>query len=236
MGEGKKLRILEVGYGAGEIFDLYKKLGFQIEGYDFSEIAYRYAAQHYAGRDIVLHKTKPKALKQFDYVVACEVLEHIQNDVETLKEWKKYLRDTGKMIISVPAHKKRWGECDAYAGHIRRYERRELQKKFHMAGMKVEQIYSYDFPMGLVLEKIRNRDFKKKLSKESDTVTQEMLTKKSGVERDFHPIILLLSHPALWFFVIKFQEIFYRTDLGSGYILMASPKKSGHIDFENRFI
>ncbi len=224
-GGGTNKRILEIGYGAGEIFNLYRELGFQVEGYDFSKIAYNYATKHYADRNILLHKTKPKAVHQFDYVVACEVLEHIQNDVETLKEWKKYLKDTGKMIISIPAHQNRWGDGDVYAGHVRRYERMELKKKFRMAGMKVEQVYTYDFPMGLVLEYVRNKSLKKKLKRGDARSTQEKLTKKSGVERDFHPVVFALSHPALWVIIIKMQEAFYRTDLGSGYILMASPKK-----------
>lgn len=219
-GGGNPRSVFEIGYGAGEIFNLYRKLGLRVEGFDFSEAAYQYAACHYQDDGVVLHKAMPKPEKRFDYVVACEVLEHIKDDGSALKDWKEYLKDTGKMVISVPAHKKRWGESDIYAGHFRRYERQELISKFKRAGMQVEKIYTYDFPVCFLLDMMRDLSRKKQLSKKK--MSREGYTKNSGVERDFHPFVLALSHPLLWFPMIKLGELFYKTDLGSAYILIAS--------------
>lgn len=212
--------IYEIGYGAGEIFNLYRKLGLRVEGFDFSETAYRYAASHYRGKGVALHQKPPKPEKQFDYVAACEVLEHIKDDVGALREWKAYLKDSGKMIVSVPAHKRRWGENDIYSGHFRRYERRELVRKFAKAGLRVEAVYTYDFPACVLLDFMRDASRKKKLC--GQQLSREDFTKKSGVERDFHPLVLALSHPVLWLAAVKLGELFYKTDFGSAYILMAS--------------
>lgn len=216
----KQKTVFEIGYGAGEIFNLYRSLGMQAEGFDFSKAAYQYASCHYQREGVVLHQNMPKPQKKFDYVIACEVLEHIRDDVGAVREWKSYLKSTGKMIVSVPAHKKRWGESDVYAGHFRRYERRELVHTLKKAGMRVEKIYNYNFPVCFLLDFLRDRNSKKKLSEKK--LNREGFTKNSGIDRDFHPIVLALSHPALWMPVIKLEELFYRTDLGSAYILIAS--------------
>lgn len=217
--EGK--RLLEIGYGAGEIFATYQKLGMKVEGYDFSELAYECVKNNYEGQGIVLYKMEPEHRGQYDYVVACEVLEHIENDVETLKEWKKYLNINGKMIISVPAHKGRWGESDIYHGHYRRYERKELLEKFAQAGMSIEAIYTYDFPACLLLDGLRDKNRGKKIKGEEAKRDKEVATKSSGIDRDYGIVVPLLSHPVLWYPIIKFEELFYNCDYGSAYILIA---------------
>lgn len=222
VGSGKKL--YEIGYGAGEIFGLYREMGLCVYGYDFSKYAYEYASQNYQDDRIVLFQEKPKPQKQYDFVVACEVLEHIEDDLEMLEEWKGYLNNTGKLIISVPAHEKKWGATDVYAGHYRRYERKELEQKFAGAGMQIETIYTYDFPSCLLLDRMRDNDYEKKIKKENVEKSKEEYTKKSGVEREFSPLVRVLSHPALWSLVAKVSELFYHTDLGGGYILTASVK------------
>lgn len=215
--------ILEIGYGAGDIFSLYQKLGLRAEGFDSSETAYQYAIGHSQAYGALLHSRMPKPEKRFDYVAACEVLEHIKDDVSALRQWKAYLKDSGKMIVSVPAHQSRWGENDIYSGHYRRYERRELIQKFAQAGMRVEKIYTYDFPACLLLDVMRDKSRKKKLS--GQRKSREEYTKNSGVERDFHPLVLAMSHPALWLPACKLGELFYRTDFGSAYILLASQRR-----------
>lgn len=214
--EGK--RLLEIGYGAGEIFPLYRKLDLYVEGYDFSEAAYEYANANYADDGVVLLTDKKSIGGGYDYVVACEVLEHIENDMAELREWKSYLNDSGKLIISVPAHWKRWGSSDEYNGHYRRYERKELIEKFRNAGMKIEKIYVYDFPACLLLDGMRDNS-RRKMKNDRN---KEEATKSSGIERNFSAMVLKLSNPALWRPIIKFEELFYKTDLGSAYILIAS--------------
>ena len=223
VGSGKK--IYEIGYGAGEIFRLYKEMGLRVHGYDFSEYAYKYASQNYQDDQIVLFQEKPKPQNQYDFVVACEVLEHIEDDLKMLKEWKSYLKNRGTLIISVPAHRKRWGAVDVYAGHYRRYERKELEKKLAKAGLKIEEIYTYDFPECLLLDRMRDNDYGRKMEREKTGKSKEEYTKRSGIEREFSPLIQALANPAIWTVVAKVSELFYHTDWGSGYILAASAKR-----------
>lgn len=136
-----------------------------------------------------------------------------------LREWKSYLNDSGKLIISVPAHWKRWGSNDEYSGHYRRYEKNELIEKFKNAGMEIEKIFVYDFPACLLLDGMRDKSREKSIDRNK---SKEEATKNSGIERNFSAMTLKLSNPALWRPIIKFEELFYKTDLGSAYILIAS--------------
>ena len=96
---GKKdLSVLEIGYGSGHFFDMYASLGLKPFGYDFSEKAYNRALQQKAVKNgnAVLYKALDEVpLARFDVVIACEVLEHCEDDLGQLSKWKEYLNDNG---------------------------------------------------------------------------------------------------------------------------------------------
>lgn len=93
--KGKKL--LEIGYGAGEIFNLYNSLGIKCYGYDFSEEAYQFSLKSNYNIPVTYYLREEDIEKnKFDIIVACEVLEHIKNDKETLLKWKSYLKKRKK--------------------------------------------------------------------------------------------------------------------------------------------
>ena len=96
---GKKdLSVLEIGYGSGHFFDMYASLGLKPFGYDFSEKAYNRASQQPAVKNgnVVLYKTLDEVpLARFDVVIACEVLEHCEDDLGQLSKWMQYLNNNG---------------------------------------------------------------------------------------------------------------------------------------------
>lgn len=75
-------------------------------------------------------------LKQesFDHLFAFEVLEHIENDADALAEWTRYLQAEGKLLVSVPAHQRKYGKSDELVGHVRRYEKSQLHSLLEGAG------------------------------------------------------------------------------------------------------
>ena len=58
----------------------------------------------------------------FDFILAFEVLEHIEDDVSALREWWNGVKFPGHRLLSVPAHPERWNASDEWEGHFRRYE------------------------------------------------------------------------------------------------------------------
>ena len=221
--KGKKL--LEMGYGAGDIFSLYENFGLNCFGYDFSEEALITAKSNKKNADVhfILNEKEIEANAPFDLVCAFEVLEHIKDDVDALKSWASYLQKDGYLMLAFPAHMKRWGACDVLSGHFRRYEKKEVEEKLKAAGFVAERIWTYDYPYCFFLDKMRDKDSERKMKEEgitSDTDKKE-LTKESGLRRDFSKKVIFLSNPLLWKLPIKIGELFYKTDKGSAYVVLA---------------
>ena len=84
--------------------------------------------------------------EQFDCVIACEVMEHIDDDLLFLARVHDLLKAGGQAVISVPARQKFWSVHDELVGHVRRYEKSELQEKGKQAGFERIVIVSYGYP------------------------------------------------------------------------------------------
>lgn len=71
----------------------------------------------------------------FDTVVCMNVLEHIEDDVDSLRRMRLMCKPRGRVVILVPAHMSIYGEIDRSFGHYRRYNRKSLGRVFRAAGL-----------------------------------------------------------------------------------------------------
>lgn len=76
----------------------------------------------------------------FDVVLALDVIEHIKNDKQALKNIAKSLKKNGIVILATPAFPFLWSYWDELAGHYRRYTKKTLTKLFENSGFKIEFI------------------------------------------------------------------------------------------------
>lgn len=91
----------------------------------------------------------------FDLVCAFEVLEHMEHDRQELRHWSTRVRPGGHLLLSVPAHPKRFGPIDVRTGHYRRYTRAGLRQVFHDVGFEDVVVWAWGWPLQHVLERIR---------------------------------------------------------------------------------
>lgn len=101
-------------------------------------------------------KAPSKFINYFSVVLGINVLEHIEDDVETLKNLRSILKKDGKLLLFVPFGKFAFSRLDKELGHYRRYEKEEIIKKLNEAGFKVEKIYNFNI-VGLLSWYIRDR-------------------------------------------------------------------------------
>lgn len=72
-------------------------------------------------------------------VICSEVLEHIDDDRQALKEIHRVLKPAGRLVVTVPLHRHYWRRDDEIVGHHRRYELDQLIDALRAAGFEVVQ-------------------------------------------------------------------------------------------------
>jgi SAM-dependent methyltransferase len=150
-------KILDFGAGIGTISVELRRnegiapLALEIDEQQASVVAAR-------GFDVIQSLDRvPYAL---DGCFASNVIEHIKDDVESLKAIHSRLRVGGAIAIYVPAFSVLWTEIDEHAKHYRRYTKRSLRGVLEAAGYRVVEV-SYCDSLGffavLLLKLLRAR-------------------------------------------------------------------------------
>lgn len=152
--------VLEVGAGLGSVGVLLARR-YDYTGIDLDQTALGAARDRFRRYGVDSNSLRLGGLEQvegqqFDLVCAFEVLEHLEDDVGALEEWRSYVRPGGWIALSVPANPRRFGAADEKAGHFRRYTRATLSAALTAAGFSNLRLRNYDFPVGYLLERGRN--------------------------------------------------------------------------------
>lgn len=95
--------------------------------------------------------------RMFDLLCAFEVLEHLEDDVATLKTWLKFVSPGGHVLVSMPAWQSRFNHWDAMVGHFRRYSPDQCRQLLTTAGFQDVQVVVYGWPLGYVTENVRSQ-------------------------------------------------------------------------------
>jgi len=152
----------------------------------------------------------------FDLVCAFEVLEHIADDGAALAQWRTRLRDGGQLLLSVPAHRGRFGPCDVHVGHHRRYDRADIETLVASQGFELISISSYGAGLGHLLEAVRNAIVRRRRPDPSMQDRSAASGRFLQAGDRLAPALAVLAGP---FRVV--QRPFARTGLGTGWIVVA---------------
>ena len=133
-------KILEVGAGSGGNLEMLSAYG-NVFALEMDEKSCQLAQNRNIGE--VKQGKLPNQFpfdKTFDLICMLDVLEHIENDLETLCIIKKKLNTTGKLVITVPAYQWLWSQHDVVAQHYRRYNRKSLTQLITQSGLTLKYI------------------------------------------------------------------------------------------------
>lgn len=210
---------LEIGFGSGDMIKSISKFFKTGQGIDSSLEAINVAKKNVLNPNISFKQSnflEDKIENKYQMIIALEVLEHIENDKLALEKIYKMLEDKGQFIMSVPAHQSKWSVLDRWAGHYRRYEKKELISLCESLGFKVIKFYNYGFPLLNILWFIRKRlikDDKVKISKNKNT-------SRSGLDRSTEKKFKFFFNN---FFVSPFyliQKLFVSFDFSPAYLVI----------------
>ena len=120
---------------------------------------------HVITKKINLEKLSSVAKKKIiqyniDTIICINVLEHIQNDLEALKNMYDILSPQGKLLLFVPALPEIYGTIDKGFSHFRRYTKEDIKTKILSAGFKITSTQYFNFA-GIIWWYIMGRLLKK---------------------------------------------------------------------------
>ena len=147
----KKARVLEVGCGTGHNLKMLGKYG-ALEACELDDCARALAAKR-LGREIKSARLPDLSMFErdsYDVVALLDVLEHVPDDVASLKAILKRLKPGGALILTVPANPWMCSAHDVAHHHFRRYSRRELQRVVREAGFEIQLLSFFNsllFPL-----------------------------------------------------------------------------------------
>ena len=138
-------KLLDVGCGTGAILDMLSKK-YDVYGQDVSQQAIDFCSQR--GLKKLFCGTLdrfPKEYGTFDIITSFDVIEHINNDLETLAQIHALLNDDGRIVVTVPAFPALWGTHDVVTHHKRRYLKKTLRHVIEPAGFVIEDLAYFNF-------------------------------------------------------------------------------------------
>jgi SAM-dependent methyltransferase len=146
--------MLEIGSGLGHFSEQFSgRLDYLVVS-DNDAYCVEQLRKRYAGNDDVevLELALPADIKirrTVDTVVMMNVLEHIKDDVQALKDLAAVVEPGGRIVIWVPGYMQLYGDFDRKVGHVTRYTPATLATSVTAAGLEIESNKPINFLGGI---------------------------------------------------------------------------------------
>ncbi len=145
-------RVLEIGAGMGNLTRYFAKRREKYYATDINSehlVRLRNRSLHRPG--VVVYRCDLSKREDFeqsagdvDTVICLNVLEHLEHDVECLRNIHYGLAPGGKAILLVPYGQEIFGKLDETLGHFRRYSHAQLAGALREAGFTVERMIDFN--------------------------------------------------------------------------------------------
>ena len=137
---------LDIGCGAGSNLKVLSSAGINAIGLDRSFYALSLARKKIKfpllNGDLNDLPVRPKSV---GLIVAMDILEHLDNDMEGIHSFYQTLKEKGILILTVPAFRSLWGIQDEVTFHKRRYSRHEIVNKLQQEGFEIMKSSYFNF-------------------------------------------------------------------------------------------
>lgn len=218
---------VEVGCGPGTLSLKLCEHGWQGVGIDFSATAIAEAKNNLAKyiRDGHYRLIRGDIFdvdlgdETFDVGLSMMVMEHVPNHVDFVKRIVDFIKPGGHVIIGVPGRRDRWGIEDETVGHLRRYDRGDLQETLVSAGLRDVTVWSVAVPTANLLFHfgnffIRNSSEVDKKQQSAREQTETSGTREIPWKTVFPSSFKLILNRTTLYPLFVLQRLFYNSNLG----------------------
>lgn len=146
-------RILEIGCGTGGNLNMLAAFG-KVSAFDMEDSARAIASQKTGGAFDIRAGHCPDHIpfrdERFDLICLFDVLEHIEQDEETLTAIRSLLTQNGRVLLTIPAYQWMYGVHDKFLHHQRRYSSRAIRAKVRAGGFHLARLSYFNtllFPL-----------------------------------------------------------------------------------------
>ena len=153
LGRAAEGTVGDLGCGAGGMFGALGRFG-DVVGIDVSPLAVAVCrSKGYRGLAIGTLEQLPLRRESLQLAGMTDVLEHVEDDEQVIRECLRVMKPGGVLLITVPALRWLYGDHDRALGHFRRYTGDEMRGLFVRCGFQVERITHFNtllLPLALV--------------------------------------------------------------------------------------
>lgn len=149
--------ILDVGCGLGNFTEILLDRKLYI-GIDLDLELIKQLKMEYSGKKNIelfhLDVTEPEFIilfknKKPNSILCVNLLEHIEDDINAIRNMIEILPTGGYLCLLVPAFQFLYGTLDSLDGHFRRYNKNQICKKLKNLPLEVSNMYYFNFIGGL---------------------------------------------------------------------------------------
>jgi SAM-dependent methyltransferase len=129
---------LEIGSGHGDSAAVLAAAGLAVTCSEADPARLAHLRERFADHDLVRVRELTVPIREsgsHSAVVAFNVLEHIEDDVEALRDFARLVRPGGRVVLIVPAFEQAMSRFDREIGHYRRYRVATMTAALRSAGL-----------------------------------------------------------------------------------------------------
>lgn len=153
--------LLDVGCGTGHNFSMLcerQKVN-TLTGVDISQEALDQAKKKYKGEFFKIDIEKERLEGKWELVYCSLLLEHLQDDLTALR-YMYAMCDKYLLVTTISGDFEKYKKWDAQMGHVRNYQRGELEKKIIDSGFNIERVIYWGYPFYSPLTRIMQNKMK----------------------------------------------------------------------------
>ncbi len=143
--------VLDAGAGLGTYTELLLRDGKRVTSIEYDPRFVEFLRERFAGDNRVKvlqgDLSDPQVFEgvpTVDSILCLNVLEHVEDDVQAMKNLYAKVRPGGTLAALVPAYPRLFNKMDLAVGHHRRYRKSEFEERLRTAGWTVERVFRFN--------------------------------------------------------------------------------------------